>query len=280
MRALVPPLVLIVAVLGSILAGVATPTEAAAVGAVGAVLLASRGGGRSLPLATGALVVMLILANSFDLRVARTDIPAADMAAIAIAAIALAVLIWGLFSGFLRLSLTKVPETGIPVLAEIARATMRISAMVFVILIGASVFSLVFRGLGGDDLVREAISGLPGGVAGAVIGVMLVMFLLGFFLDFIEIIFVVVPIVAPVLLAMGLNPVWLGVMMAMNLQTSFLTPPFGFALFYLRGVAPKEVTTAQIYRGVLPFVAIQLAMLALLAFYPRLATWLPQLVFG
>ena len=283
MRALVPPLVLIVAVLGSILAGVATPTEAASVGAVGAMLLAGlggQGGGRSTSLAAGALAVMLILANSFDLRVVRTGIAAADMVAIAVAAIALAVLIWGLFVGLVRLYLTRMPETGTPVLVEVARATMRISAMVFVILIGASVFSLVFRGLGGDDLVRGALSGLPGGVAGAVIGVMLVMFLLGFFLDFIEIIFVVVPIVAPVLLGMGLNPVWLGVMMAMNLQTSFLTPPFGFALFYLRGVAPKEVTTAQIYRGVLPFVAIQLAVLALLAFYPRLATWLPQVVFG
>ncbi len=249
MRALVPPLVLIVAVLGSILAGVATPTEAASVGAVGAVLLASlgsQGGGRSVPLAAGAL----------------------------------AALIWGLFVGLVRLYLTRMPETGTPVLVEVVRATMRISAMVFVILIGASVFSLVFRGLGGDDLVHRALSALPGGVAGAVIGVMLIMFVLGFFLDFIEIIFVVVPIVAPVLLGMGLNPVWLGVMMAMNLQTSFLTPPFGFALFYLRGVAPKEVTTAQIYRGVLPFVAIQLAVLALLAFYPRLATWLPQVVFG
>jgi TRAP-type mannitol/chloroaromatic compound transport system permease large subunit len=212
--------------------------------------------------------------------VVRTGIAAADMVAIAVAAIALAVLIWGLFVGLVRLYLTRMPETGTPVLVEVARATMRISAMVFVILIGASVFSLVFRGLGGDDLVHRALSGLPGGVAGAVIGVMVIMFLLGFFLDFIEIIFVVVPIVAPVLLGMGLNPVWLGVMMAMNLQTSFLTPPFGFALFYLRGVAPKEVTTAQIYRGVLPFVAIQLAVLALLAFYPRLATWLPQVVFG
>ncbi|HIJ45276.1 MAG TPA: TRAP transporter large permease subunit, partial [Rhodospirillaceae bacterium] len=283
MRALVPPLVLIVAVLGSILAGVATPTEAASVGAVGAMLLAGlggQGGGRSTSLAAGALAVMLILANSFDLRVVRTGIAAADMVAIAVAAIALAVLIWGLFVGLVRLYLTRMPETGTPVLVEVARATMRISAMVFVILIGASVFSLVFRGLGGDDLVHRALSGLPGGVAGAVIGVMVIMFLLGFFLDFIEIIFVVVPIVAPVLLGMGLNPVWLGVMMAMNLQTSFLTPPFGFALFYLRGVAPKEVTTAQIYRGVLPFVAIQLAVLALLAFYPRLATWLPQVVFG
>ena len=152
--------------------------------------------------------------------------------------------------------------------------------MVFVILIGASVFSLVFRGLGGDDMVHEFLTNLPGGIYGAMIVVMLVMFVLGFFLDFIEITFVVVPIVAPVLLQSDISPVWLGVMMAMNLQTSFLTPPFGFALFYLRGVAPPEVKTTHIYKGVLPFVAIQLIGLAVLAAFPALATWLPKLVFG
>ena len=152
--------------------------------------------------------------------------------------------------------------------------------MVFLILIGASIFSLVFRGYGGDDAVREILGGLPGGVVGAVIVVMLVMFLLGFVLDFIEITFVVVPIVGPVLLAMGLDPVWLGIMIAINLQTSFLTPPFGFALFYLRGVAPPEVETAQIYRGVIPFVAIQVLALMLLALFPELVTWLPGRIYG
>lgn len=215
LRALLPPLLLILAVLGSILKGLATPTEAAGVGGMGALLLAlSR---RQLDLAR---------------------------------------------------------------LREIMQSTLRISSMVFLILIGASIFSLVFRGYGGDDGVRAILEALPGGVVGAVIVVMLVMFLLGFVLDFIEITFVVVPIVGPVLLAMGLDPVWLGIMIAINLQTSFLTPPFGFALFYLRGVAPPSVTTAQIYRGAVPFVAIQLLALLLLAIFPDLVTWLPARIYG
>lgn len=215
LRALLPPLALILAVLGSILSGVATPTEAASVGAMGALTLA---------LLRGAL------------------------------------------------SLER--------LRDVMRETVCISAMVFMILIGASVFTVVFRGYGGDELVRELLSGLPGGTFGAVLVVMLLMFILGFVLDFIEITFVVVPIVAPVLLAMGLDPVWLGVMIAINLQTSFLTPPFGFALFYLRGVAPPELKTAAIYRGVIPFVMIQLAMLAVLAMWPEIATWLPEKIYG
>ena len=215
LRALMPPLLLIFAVLGSILGGLATPTEAAGVGAMGALLLAI---GRR------------------ELSIAR--------------------------------------------LQEVMQSTLRISSMVFLILIGASMFSLVFRGYGGDEGVRAILESLPGGVIGAVVVVMLVMFLLGFVLDFIEITFVVVPIVGPVLLAMGLDPVWLGIMIAINLQTSFLTPPFGFALFYLRGVAPPEVTTPQIYRGVIPFVAIQLFALLLLAVFPELVTWLPDRIYG
>lgn len=215
LRAIMPPLVLIFAVLGSILGGFATPTEAAGVGAMGALLLAIR----------------------------RREL------------------------NFERLQ-------------EIMQSTLKISSMVFLILIGASIFSLVFRGYGGDDVVRGMLEALPGGVFGAVLAVMLVMFLLGFVLDFIEITFVVVPIVGPVLLAMGLDPVWLGIMIAINLQTSFLTPPFGFALFYLRGVAPPEVSTAQIYRGVIPFVAIQIFALILLAMFPDIVTWLPQQIYG
>ena len=138
----------------------------------------------------------------------------------------------------------------------------------------------MFRGYGGDDLVEEIFTGMPGGVLGATLVVMLVIFLLGFILDFIEITFVVVPIIAPVLLAMGLDPVWLGIMIAINLQTSFLTPPFGFALFYLRGVAPDNIPSMQIYKGVIPFIIIQLLMLVLLAFWPQLATWLPDQVYG
>jgi tripartite ATP-independent transporter DctM subunit len=213
--ALAPPLLLIFAVLGSILGGFATPTEAAGVGAMGALLIAVQRKGLNLER-----------------------------------------------------------------LHDIMRGTLRISSMVFMILIGASVFSLVFRGYGGDDGVHAVLQALPGGVVGAVIVVMLVMFLLGFVLDFIEITFVVVPIVGPVLLSMGLDPVWLGIMIAINLQTSFLTPPFGFALFYLRGVAPPEVTTGQIYRGVIPFVGIQVAALLILAAFPGLVTWLPDKLYG
>ncbi|MEL6112405.1 MAG: TRAP transporter large permease subunit, partial [Pseudomonadota bacterium] len=151
---------------------------------------------------------------------------------------------------------------------------------VFTILIGAALFSLVFRGLGGDETVRHALEATPGGLIGAIAAVMLVMFVLGFFLDFIEITLVVVPLVAPVLLGMGLDPVWLGVLMAVNLQTSFLTPPFGFALFYLRGVAPPEITTLQIYKGAVPFIAIQIFALVMLFIFPQLATWLPDQIYG
>ena len=215
LKALAPPLILIFAVLGSLLNGLATPTEAAGVGGMGALLLAIGRG-----------------------------------------------------------------ELNLERLQDIMRATLRISSMVFLILIGASIFSLVFRGYGGDDGVRAILEALPGGVIGAVVVVMVVMFLLGFVLDFIEITFVVVPIVGPVLLAMGLDPVWLGVMIAINLQTSFLTPPFGFALFYLRGVAPPSVTTPQIYRGAIPFVAIQLVALLFIAMFPDLVTWLPERIYG
>jgi tripartite ATP-independent transporter DctM subunit len=212
--ALFPPLFLIVAVLGSILGGLATPSEAASVGAIGATLLAAT-------------------RKSFNIKV----------------------------------------------LGEVARSTLEVTSMVFMILIGASLFSLVFRGFGGDDLIAELLGSLPGGVVGAMIAVMLVMFLLGFILDFIEITFVVVPIIGPILLSMGLDPVWLGIMIAINLQTSFLTPPFGFALFYLRGIAPKAVTTGQIYRGVLPFITIQLLVLLMLSYWPSLATWLPSQIY-
>ena len=279
-RALVPPIVLIIAVLGSILAGIATPTEAAAVGAVGSLILAGarlapEGGGRlargggPLYAAGGGLIVMMILANQFDLVVARAGFGAPAI----VAFICCAILVYGIGT-----SLWRVWRAG--VLVPVMRSTMQISAMVFVILIGAALFSLVFRGLGGDDMVHEALSNIPGGVIGAMLVVMLIMFALGFFLDFIEITFVVVPIIAPVLLQMDINPIWLGIMMAVNLQTSFLTPPFGFSLFYLRGVAPRTVRTSEIYRGVIPFVIIQLVALAVLGLFPELTTWLPSIVFG
>ncbi|MEP5765836.1 MAG: TRAP transporter large permease subunit [Halieaceae bacterium] len=213
LRGLLPPMLLITAVLGSILSGAATPTEAAGVGAIGALLLAI--GKRQMTL------------------------------------------------GRLR---------------EVVIGTTEVTSMVFMILIGAALFSLVFRGFGGEELIRHYFENMPGGVMGATLVVMVVIFLLGFILDFIEITFVVVPIVGPILLAMGLDPVWLGIMIAINLQTSFLTPPFGFALFYLRGVAPAELATSAIYRGVIPFILIQLLVLGMLVAWPGLATWLPQLL--
>lgn len=214
MTAFVPPLLLIIAVLGSILGGVATPTEAASVGAVGATVLA-------------------VLRGRF----------------------------------------------GLAMLTAVARSTAVITSMIFVILFGASVFSIVFRQMGGDALVHEFLGAMPGGATGAMITVMAVMFVLGFILDTFEIIFIVLPITAPALLRLGVDPVWLGVMVGVNLQTSFLTPPFGFSLFYLRGVAPNSITTMQIYRGVAPFVALQIVALAILFMFPALITWLPSLLF-
>jgi tripartite ATP-independent transporter DctM subunit len=210
-----PPMLLIITVLGSILSGVATPTEAAGVGALGATLLAA---------------------------------------------------------SKKALSRNRLLQVGID--------AMETTAMVFMILIGAAVFSLVFRGFGGDALIRQLFEQLPGGTLSATLVVMVVIFLLGFILDFIEITFVVVPIVAPILFSMGVDPIWLGIVIAVNLQTSFLTPPFGFALFYLRGVAPSQVASTDIYRGVAPFILLQLALILLLFVWPELATWLPHTVYG
>ncbi len=277
LQALVAPIVLIIAVLGSILSGIATPTEAAGVGAIGATLLA---GYRFVPdrpmpiyLATLSLIGLIILTVNLDLRVGRSEIGGADQIGMIAAAILCILVAYGLIIALLR---AWKDGTLIPVM----QSTTKISAMVFVIVIGAQLFSLVFRGFGGDEMVHEFLTNMPGGAVGAMVLVMALMFVLGFFLDFIEITFVVVPIVGPVLLQLGLDPIWLGVMIAINLQTSFLTPPFGFALFYLRGVAPPEVTTMHIYRGVIPFVLIQLFMLVLLALFPAMATWLPTVIFG
>ncbi len=274
MLVLVPPLALIVSVLGSIIAGVATPTEAAAVGAVGAMLLAARGKGRdgTVYAAAGSLIGMLVVSVIFDLRMNREEVPVLDALAFVLC-LALSLV----FVISLGLCLLRIGRTG--VLSAALTTTMKVTCMVFVIFLGASVFSLVFRGLGGDELVHEVLSTIPGGPFGAMLAVMAVMFVLGFFLDFIEIVFVVIPIVGPVLLAMDIDPIWFGVMVAVNLQTSFLTPPFGFALFYLRGVAPAGVTTGAIYRGIIPFVIIQLVGLGLIALFPALATWLPGVLF-
>jgi TRAP-type mannitol/chloroaromatic compound transport system permease large subunit len=339
--ALLPPGALMLAVLGSILGGIATPTEAASVGCIGAIFLAARtrrapapddampppaggarlaaagrtgqgrtgqgrtgqghmgqghmGQGRAAILrpwqwpmrlgrrldtggdglihwAGAAVLGQIALAAAFDLRMERAEVPTADAIAFLAACVLGIVAVHGLL-----IALARIFARG--VLTEVMRSTLMISSMVFVILLGASVFSLVFRGLGGDAVVEDLLSSVPGGAVGALFAVMAVMFVLGFFLDFIEIIFVVIPIVGPVLLQQDIDPLWFGILVALNLQTSFLTPPFGFALFYLRGVAPAAVTTMQIYRGVAPFVLLQVLALALVAAFPQLATWLPAVLF-
>ena len=273
------PLALIVAVLGSILGGVASPTEAAAVGAGGALLLAGlrlarETGSRLAPLLVAGLLALglVIIINMFvDLRVSRESISGLERVSISAAVLLTIVFFASLAAGFLVL---RRAGQLYPALSSAAHIT----SMVFLILIGASLFSLVFRGYGGDDLVAELLAATPGGKWGALAITMLVMFILGFFLDFIEIVFVVVPLVAPPLIILGFDPVWLAILMALNLQTSFLTPPFGFALFYLRGAAPEELATIDIWRGALPFIGLQLVMIALVALVPTLATWLPSLL--
>ncbi|MFD2184974.1 TRAP transporter large permease [Rhodoplanes azumiensis] len=270
---LVAPILLIVAVLGSILGGLATPTEAAAVGAFGAMLLAARPDPRAwvpwlVLIATVIAALRFLSERGLDVRRLLAGDPVALVpAALLIAAAAL------LLRPVLRVHREKYL---VPVLARTAEVT----SMIFLILIGATLFSLVFRGLGGDDLVHGALADLPGGTAGALLTVMLAIFLLGFVMDAFEIIFVVVPIVAPALLQLpGVDPVWLAVMIALNLQTSYLHPPLGPTLFFLRGVAPKEIATAHIYVGAIPFVLIQLLALVGLWVVPGLATWLPGILY-
>lgn len=273
--AMLPPILLIMAVLGSILAGYATPTRGAALGALGAILLAtyktteSRLYKRASLFAALCLIVLVALdLSGVDMRYAQENIEGSERASFA-----LAVFLFG--AGILAVLASVFPLVKNGKLAEVSRTTLYITCMVFVILIGATIFSLIFRGFGGEELVAGWLEAAPGGMWGAFIIVMLVMFILGFFLDFIEITFVVVPLVAPPLLAAGMDPIWLGVLMALNLQTSFLTPPFGFALFYLRGVSPPEVTTTALYRGVIPFIIIQFIVILMVVFWPELATSLP-----
>ena len=213
-KSIFPPLILIVLVLGSILMGVATPTESASVGAIGAAIIAFTKG-----------------------------------------------------------------ELTFQNLKEVSLNTVKLSSFVFVILIGASMFSLVFRGFNGDAMIEHFLGSLPGGLFTALLIVMVAIFILGFFLDYIEIIFVIVPLVGPILIANGADPLWLGILISLNLQTSFLTPPFGFSLFFLRGVAPKEIQTRNIYRGVMPFIGIQVLAIIIVAIFPSIATWLPNLMF-
>ena len=213
-KSIFPPLILIVLVLGSILMGIATPTESASVGAIGAAIIAFTKG-----------------------------------------------------------------ELTFQNLKEVSLNTVKLSSFVFVILIGASMFSLVFRGFNGDAMIEHFLGSLPGGLFTALLIVMVAIFILGFFLDYIEIIFVIVPLVGPILIANGADPLWLGILISLNLQTSFLTPPFGFSLFFLRGVAPKDIQTRNIYRGVMPYIGIQVLAIIIVAIFPSIATWLPNLMF-
>ncbi len=279
-RSLGAPMALIIAVLGSILAGLASPTEASAIGAGGALLLAglrfsSEHGTIYHTALIGAaflgLVMLIGLTQMLDLRLSRDTLPARDLAGICLALLASAAVFGGLFSAAHIMMRAGQFRTAF-------LSGVQITSMVFLILIGASLFALVFRAYGGEHYVETLLTAIPGGLWGALAITMLVMFVLGFFLDFIEIVFVVVPIVAPPLIILGADPVWLAILMALNLQTSFLTPPFGFALFYLRGAAPETVATLDIWRGAMPFIGLQLLMIALVAAIPSLATSLPAFV--
>jgi len=282
------PVVLIIAVLGSILAGLASPSEAAGVGAIGATMLAGyridRTRGLPIVAAAACMIGLLILTSLFDLRLQRDVIGTGEWVAIAAALVLTLGLTWGIIVALQRLYY-HIGDDGTGILASVAQSTMSITAMVFVIVICARLFAIVFRGFGGADFISAFLDNLPGGTMSAVLLVMATMFILGFFLDFLEIVFIVLPIVAPILLQMPMpdgspmNPVWLGVLMAINLQTSFLTPPFGLALFYLRGVAPDSIRTIEIYKGIIPFVLIQISALVILWFVPGLATWLPGLLY-
>lgn len=278
MKVLVPPIALIVAVLGSILGGFATPTEAASVGAVGALMLAAlrvAPGQRRWPVLIGlaALLVLVAIAGTMNIRPQRSDAMAMDLA-LAAGAVGLMLIT----ASSILVSIKRAHSSGI--LGGVVRQTMVISAMIFGTIIGASIFSLIFRGLGGDATIEAILTGMPGGETGALIFVMMMVFVLGFVLDFVEITIILLPIVVPALILLGHDPMWLSILIAINLQTSFLTPPFGFSLFYLRGAAPKEVSTGAIYRGVIPFIGLQIIGITLVWLFPEIATTLPKLLFG
>lgn len=274
-QAILPPILLIIAVLGAILGGIATPSEAASVGAIGAVLMAGYRQGVSPRLVLGGAAALLLLAIAAGLapvRLQRSDT---------------GILEWGLGALYTAMSLVGVAS----ILASLHRifrddmlkptltSTMTITAMIFATILTASMFSLVFVGLGGEDRIAEILTIMPGGPTGALIFCMALIFVLGFFLDFVEITVILLPLIAPALILMGHDPMWLAVLIAINLQTSFLTPPFGFSLFYLRGAAPPEVTTGQIYAGVTPFILLQIIGMALVWLVPGVAIWLPGVVY-
>ena len=275
LTAVAPPVLLIVAVLGAILGGVATPGEAAAIGAGGAVLMAGWRLGVSARLivaGTVALLLLAVAAGVAPVRLQRSDAGALDWARGGVyAALAL------LGAATIAASLAKAQARAM--LRPAMTATMTVTAMIFATILTASMFSLVFIGLGGEERIEAILTAMPGGPVGALIFCMALIFVLGFFLDFVEITVIVLPLVAPVLITMGHDPIWLAVLIAVNLQTSFLTPPFGFSLFYLRGAAPPEITTGHIYAGVAPFIGLQIVGMALLGLAPVVSTWLPGVLY-
>lgn len=273
--AIAPPVLLIFAVLSAILGGIATPTEAASVGAIGALLMAGRKIGinpRLILIGAVALIMLGILAGIYPVRLQRSDTGAAE---------------WMIGGAYTILTLVGVFAVGLALRAAIQKriihealnSTLTMTAMIFATILAASFFSLVFIGLGGEERVSHLLENLPGGPSGALLFVMIFVFILGFFLDFVEISVIVLPLVAPTLILMGHDPIWLGVLLAINLQTSFLTPPFGFSLFYLRAAAPPEITTGHIYKGVVPFIGLQALGMLLVWAMPFLATWLPKILF-
>lgn len=273
--AVVPPILLIFAVLGAILGGIATPTEAASVGAVGALLMAGlRAGGpaRLIMLGAAALILLGVLSGIHPVRLQRSDLSSADLAT-------------GLFYALLTVlggvAILAALRSGLQkrVLHDAVTSTTTMTAMIFATMLAAGMFSLVFIGLGGEERVAHILANMPGGPTGALLFCMLFIFVLGFFLDFVEISVIVLPLVTPSLILMGHDPVWLGILIAINLQTSFLTPPFGFSLFYLRGAAPPEITTRHIYQGVVPFIGLQALGVLMVWLFPALATWLPSAIF-
>ncbi|WP_288348627.1 TRAP transporter large permease subunit [uncultured Thalassospira sp.] len=274
-RAVLPPILLIIAVLGAILGGVATPTEAASVGAIGAILMAGarQGANRTLVLAgTISLLVLAVMAGIAPVRFQRSDLTGVDYM---LGGVYVVLAIIGIAAIFACLRQAWKAD----ILKSALTSTMTVTSMIFATILTASMFSLVFIGLGGEDHVAEILEAMPGGPTGALLFCMALIFILGFFLDFVEITVILLPLIAPGLIMMGHDPVWLAILIAINLQTSFLTPPFGFSLFYLRSAAPPEITTGQIYKGVIPFIALQVFGIFVIWLWPSLARWLPSVVF-
>ena len=273
--AIIPPVLLIVAVLGSILGGIATPSEAASIGAVGALLMAGFKLGapkRIIILGAACLLALAVIAGTVPVRMQRSD---TDFKDVFLGGVYLLLVLITLYTLFLSLKQTLITGK----IKQVLTSTLTITSMIFATIISASIFSLVFIGLNGDVRIEQILQAMPGGANGALIFSMAIIFVLGFFMDFVEIAVIVLPLVVPALILMGHDPIWLAILVSINLQTSFLTPPFGFSLFYLRGAAPREITTGQIYQGVMPFIFLHIFAVMLLWVFPAIITWLPGQIY-